>query len=775
MEALDRLSSVAKENPLLLAQILTPLYVLLKEQKDPPQLRIVIAQLYIEHQRYTEAFYELEELFEQNPLFTQTYFLLYKIYNKHKLKAKIQHIFESAFEEKIYDSAVIDLLSKIYSQSQQAKKSVQFFETLSIQKPDNIQFHKTLTELYIQTLDYPKACLSLRKWIQLYPDDAKMGIEKCEKMTKNAPHHKEVKELLVELYLQRFNIEKANEHLQGLLKINAENADNVIKLYKESLEKFPGNAPLTLGLCDAFSVKGLYTDAVETLKNLLENKTAPIPVLIRKLSEILEKNQRHAYGIQILAECFIQNHQEKQALEVISALIQSQHFDEASVIAQLEKIKIENPQEKEWIEYNFVQLEYHKENFEKSLAGCAALKETPFKLKAQLMELKIYKKTNRKREKTALLTTLLEENRHTEFIYNLAQKAVLEDISETIETHLKSDPQDANTQFEIGQLYHQKGELETARSYLEKIAKNSPSYLKAQTLMGRILIELGQYTAAKNHLKPLVEKKLFSKKNASAPAQFLLSLACFNKGETQEALDLSLQTLKNTPNYPKAEKFAQFLKENQHSANKGIAIGGLFSGKTLLLVSIPRQKTASKKENSRQSTVAISHNNQGVTLFLEQKEEEAKDAFKLAIGLEPKSTIFHLNLGFFYITKNKMKEALAEIQMAEKLGDEMELAYHLRSLLYFKGSEWELAMDYTQKAIAENPKNPLYSLLLGDIYWETGEPEKAHENWKRANQTGLLALHIQRRTQYLKAEATGIKEWLSPKGFWNKKEIPKDA
>jgi len=54
---------------------------------------------------------------------------------------------------------------------------------------------------------------------------------------------------------------------------------------------------------------------------------------------------------------------------------------------------------------------------------------------------------------------------------------------------------------------------------------------------------------------------------------------------------------------------------------------------------------------------AVIHNNFGIALFADRKNEEAISHFKMAIKLQPNLSDAHYNLGYALVQKGEMKEA----------------------------------------------------------------------------------------------------------------------
>jgi hypothetical protein len=78
-------------------------------------------------------------------------------------------------------------------------------------------------------------------------------------------------------------------------------------------------------------------------------------------------------------------------------------------------------------------------------------------------------------------------------------------------------------------------------------------------------------------------------------------------------------------------------------------------------------KHAIRVTDKKYPNLALIHNNLGIALFAEQKNEEAISHFKMAIKLNPNYTRAHYNLGYVLLQKGKMNEAVHHFRKTLKL------------------------------------------------------------------------------------------------------------
>ena len=153
------------------------------------------------------------------------------------------------------------------------------------------------------------------------------------------------------------------------------------------------------------------------------------------------------------------------------------------------------------------------------------------------------------------------------------------------------------------------------------------------------------------------------------------------------------------------------------------------AGIVILILMITTQEQVSHWKNSitifkhtikvtdkKYPNLAIVHNNLGMALFAEKKNEEAISNFRIAIKLLPNEMKAHYNLGIALVTESKIEEAISHYKMAIKLkpyftdahynlgiillqkGEVKEAVHHFRETLRLRPSFVE-ARDYLELAM----------------------------------------------------------------------------
>jgi len=129
---------------------------------------------------------------------------------------------------------------------------------------------------------------------------------------------------------------------------------------------------------------------------------------------------------------------------------------------------------------------------------------------------------------------------------------------------------------------------------------------------------------------------------------------------------------------------------------------------------------------------ALIHNNLGIALGAEEKNEEAISHFKKAIKLNPEHARAHNNLGIALGAEGKNEEEISHYKMAIKLDPDFAVAHNnLGSALDAEGKNEE-AISHYKMAIKLNPEYADAHYNLGSALDAEGKNEEAISHYKMA-------------------------------------------
>jgi tetratricopeptide (TPR) repeat protein len=101
--------------------------------------------------------------------------------------------------------------------------------------------------------------------------------------------------------------------------------------------------------------------------------------------------------------------------------------------------------------------------------------------------------------------------------------------------------------------------------------------------------------------------------------------------------------------------------------------------------------------------LAIVHNNLGIALFSEQKNEEAISNFKTAIKLMPNMIKAHYNLGIALFAERKIDEAISHYKMAIKLKPNFTYAHYNLGITLLQKRELKEAIHHFRETLRLRP------------------------------------------------------------------------
>jgi tetratricopeptide (TPR) repeat protein len=147
--------------------------------------------------------------------------------------------------------------------------------------------------------------------------------------------------------------------------------------------------------------------------------------------------------------------------------------------------------------------------------------------------------------------------------------------------------------------------------------------------------------------------------------------------------------------------------------------------------SITIYKHAIRVTDKKYPNLALIHNNLGIALFAEQKNEEAISHFKMAIKLRPIHTKAHNNLGIALRAEQKKEEAISHYKMAIKLNPNYTKAHYNLGNALFSMNETEEAISHFKMAIKLNPNYTRAHYNLGYVLLQKGEMNEAVHHFRK--------------------------------------------
>jgi len=127
---------------------------------------------------------------------------------------------------------------------------------------------------------------------------------------------------------------------------------------------------------------------------------------------------------------------------------------------------------------------------------------------------------------------------------------------------------------------------------------------------------------------------------------------------------------------------------------------------------------------------SVVHNNLGIALFADGKNEEAISHYKMAIKLYPTHAKAYYNLGIALFAEKKNEEAISNYKMAIKLYPTHTKAHYNLGIALFADRKNEEAISHYKMAIKLNPNYTNAHYNLGIVLVQKGEMKEAVHHFR---------------------------------------------
>lgn len=762
MEARDRFKTVVEEAPRMLPDILTCLYRQLIVSHEDLHLRLLITELYIFRGSYREALHELEDLFDINPEFTQTYFLLAKLYKRAGFKKTIQSIFERAFEQNITDAAIIDLLPKMYIEDGDMGKSIAFFEKLIRLHPTAVHYHRSLAQLFLEKRDIERAVEIYQQVAEQFPDKIADSAERCHEVAEEFGESFPVCRTLATLYIRSCQPEKAVRQLARCCELNPEFTAEARKELKQMLGHFPDNPDVMLASAELLIREQEYSQAVTYLKKIMMHAPDYQDAALKLVHAILEAYPKQVLALMLAIDMCCLHLEFAKAFPYLRTLAE---FDEPDV-AYLE--------EKLWLVIQRCPALDHQARLllagvylksgalDKCQSICLLLLETDVDFEARVLIAECEKWSGKPELCKQRLFDCFLKHRYKWEIHDALLS--FHDYSlHQFESAIPA-PQRAKEYFDKGLLRLQRYDLQGALEHFQKASSDYGMAIESKVLIGRCFLEIGRYDLAGHQFKRILERYDQLEMSLANALRFLLAMSLANSGELENAVHSLERIMAHDINFPHLKGLLPLYKDLSANRVRGKLLGACMTSQGAPVVfCVPNMEEPvghSHPATEENMSFGHPHNNQGVAYFLTQNYKSAEEEFRLAIQMDSRFTSALCNLALLKLIRQETEDVGALLDHAQKINPRLDQVPFIRGLLDMQKRNTSAAIAHFHEAVYLNPLHHAAYLNLGDCYYSQQQVEKAFSNWEKA--AGWVAFFplIQRRIHYLKPFALTFHHWL---------------
>ena len=270
---------------------------------------------------------------------------------------------------------------------------------------------------------------------------------------------------------------------------------------------------------------------------------------------------------------------------------------------------------------------------------------------------------------------------------------------------LQKNPDDPETRYLLGTIYHKTGDLQSAEKELRRALNLGMDPARVVPQLGRTLLELGQFQQVLDETKSLFEAR------SSAEIATLRGRASLALGRGDDARELFKRALEDKP-------------------DSSDALVGLAQ------YSLTKQDLAAASQYSEQA-VSVDPKNADAWLFkgdllrAEGKIDLALAAYDEVVRLRPNSAQAYLNKAFIETSVEKFEAAKADIEAARKIAPGSPLVLYAQALLDFTQGKHADAWESLQQILSKSPGHMPTVLLAGATQLALGSLPQAEQYLKQ--------------------------------------------
>lgn len=761
-EALDLFKDLLTINERFLPDILNFLYREYAQKPTDYGLGILISELHWITKSPEDAFWELAEIVEQDPGYSPAYSMLGKLYKRSELKKEVRAVFEHSFSQGIYESQILDLLPTIYLEEGNYDQGILFYETLIRLKPEVLHLRKNLAGFYAQVGRYVEAVRLYEEIVASSPSCLAQAAEFCESIALKAPQVPEIHEVLVALHTKSCNPTGALNHLKLMVEIQPEFIPQAVQACKSLLALYPDTVDVLLELARFLIHLDRFSEGVACLKQIFHHGRESED-MVALLALVLEKYPMQLMALHLKAELQFRRRDYAQVLVLIEQILSVSESD--MDFFQLEQL-LTNVMLQDSVWAPRARLLFAKAlllhgDYVRADLECRRLWGGQLDEDARALAVGALRGMGRDPEAFRLAFQTLQK-----YPYQAELHRHLKELHRSRAAHrmdrLMSD--EGKNVIALGLFKLQNLDFVSAMGYFQKIEVGHKDYFCAQLLLNHCFFETGRYDLSVSQLSRLLSDSTLTSSVANQ-IRFFLGVSYVHMGLIHDALKYFESILEFDVAFPHLDGVISQLKSEGMTEFRArlLASIGWPEADGLSFISVFPFESEHVLNSEHQSTVGFSHthNNQGVEHFIKGHDKAARDAFDMAVHLDPEFWVGHLNLGTLYLKQGDLALAKQSFEAVIESSPSLDIAHLNLGVVLWKQGHSEQAFACFTRANSINPHREVTQLILGDYFAASGQYRDAFSFWETASKSVWMFFYIQRRLWYLCPPELSASEWTS--------------
>lgn len=710
--ALEQYKRILRHQPLLIADALIPLYHLLQTRDEEWHLRLIIAELYVCTRYFLDAIHELEELYERNPEFNQLYFLLGKIWAQSK-HPKILTLFETAIDHGIYNSVILDILPKVYLSQQNSDGSIRFFKKLIQEFPENIHYHQTLADVYIKSERYDEALPEYKILIAKSPMHAADVIRRLNPLADIPSHAEPIRLFLVQLHGMLCDPDSALPHLEYLW----EKSDkDLLPDYEKLIGLFPNHARLLLACGSYLLAKQRFSEGIDYLSQVyILSQQEYRQLIYDKLQGVLEHYPLQVYAHQLLSQIALDKHAYSDSLSHLEILGTLPLDDIDGLLESLKKIMVNAPTLEPQTRLLMSKLYMNTENYPEALVHAQFVLSTPLVADAKLQLAHLYARQSLHDK----AKTMLKEYHEIEPSWSSRFLAAASEV----QYHHYQMSLDAQNTLQSGLMQAETGRLQECIACLQKIPHTDPDAELATLTLTLAYMEQGKFDFALRHQDWLLGLSTNTPQKQMT-LHFVQAVTHHMLGDTEKAIE-ALETIVNKDvDFPYAPPLLSHLRTLPATQYRGRMLSWILGFSGPILIAIPNESPVDPMHLS----LALPHQEKGITYALKQQYTAGIEALALAHQLAPETPNAQLNTAYIHAIQKDVDTAMKHLESITTSTNPLGRLHLEAGLLDIAGRQDDAIALLT----SNTRQTALCQINLGFLYWKTQRFDVAMSLWETA-------------------------------------------
>ena len=269
----------------------------------------------------------------------------------------------------------------------------------------------------------------------------------------------------------------------------------------------------------------------------------------------------------------------------------------------------------------------------------------------------------------------------------------------------KAAPRVLETNFYLGEAFRLKGVKDSAEYFLQRAVEINETYLPAWSSLGTLMIKTGQWDKA---------AKVFAAATKADKKSPAVSLAYANAYLDIDSLDKAIVY------FSKAKE----LDENLPEVYVGLAES--YGRQNIAVLAISNFQKAAELD----STSAVIRYKLGKAYYKNRQYNDCVKEFEAAINLDPKNDVYVFDVADIFYRAKLWRESALFFAKYVALKKDNPVAYDEYGKALFSGKYYKDALPVLEQAITLNPKAFDLKPMLARSEYETGDYQKAVDNYK---------------------------------------------